>query len=181
MAKSITYRDQIEQLRADIAKLREQAEWLKNAPLCIAEAKARADVYVNGLAAVGISDRIGCFFSNDSTASDLMSLQKNVFSIGDGEGPVCGMVTIDIAPIIGSLLPDLLRARLHDLIDEHADLMDCGPPAEERRAELADVERKLFDAEHQEEKLIVEAESEGIDIARRRDADPAAVLGIFEE
>jgi len=180
MAKSSSYRDQIDRLRVDIEKLNTRAEWLRNAPLCIAEAKARADRYVDGLAAAGVTEKIGVFFSNDATPADLMSQRRNVFMIGDGKGPINGTVAIDIGETIASLFPELLRKRLHALIEEAAGLMDCGPPDVERRTELENVERQLFDAERREEALIVAAEQEGIDIARRRDVDPAAVLGIFE-
>lgn len=80
-------------------------------------------------------------------------------------------------PILTLLFPDLLRDRLVNLIAEHA---DGSIPLAQRPAERQRLEQDLFDAEVDEERLVIACEQAGLDVLRRVDCDPSVVLATFE-
>lgn len=87
-----------------------------------------------------------------------------------------------LAPVSGDMLPVLLALLGTDAVlaalDRHVAAQPEGLDASTRAARLAELRAALFDAELAEEAAIVAAEAEGLDVQRRADADPAAVLHV---
>ena len=82
---------------------------------------------------------------------------------------------VDLGPVLAHLLtPERLAAILAQHLERHAD----GPTAAERVAQVAQMDRDLFDLECAEEAHIEQLEATGLSISRRADADPRAVLGL---
>lgn len=73
-----------------------------------------------------------------------------------------------------------MRDRLAESIAEYLVDKPAGLPHAAREAKLATLEASLLKLERDEEKLIEHAGAAGIEIMRRVDADPRAVLDIIE-
>jgi hypothetical protein len=79
-----------------------------------------------------------------------------------------------IAAVMGDQLEAALVARLEPLYEGAGLVLG----ADERAARLAELDRKLWDLECDEEAAIRDAEARGLILPRRGDADPRAVLGL---
>ena len=76
--------------------------------------------------------------------------------------------------------PDLIKARMTEAIDAFLAATPPGLPREERFRQLVEIDSQLFQLECEEEALIEAGEANGMEILRRADCDPRAVLGIKE-
>lgn len=76
-----------------------------------------------------------------------------------------------VSAVICQPLRDLLAAKITDAYGKTS-----GVPASERNRRIADAEQELLTLECAEEAIIRRAEDQGIDVLRRSDADPRAVL-----
>lgn len=76
--------------------------------------------------------------------------------------------------IMASMFKDELKANLLAALDAHE--YEAGLPQSERPKRLRELREELFKLECSEEALIEDAEGRGIQIMRRVDADPVAVL-----
>jgi hypothetical protein len=74
--------------------------------------------------------------------------------------------------------PDALLTRLEAEIDAQCKPKEPAMSAAEQSKRAAELAEQLLELERQEETLIDAALAEGVDIMRRADADPAAVLGV---
>lgn len=84
-----------------------------------------------------------------------------------------------IALLIG-LNREAFRSQIAELIEAQYKGLDV-PSAEDRAAQLADLDAEIGDLERAEEGLIREAERAGLPVLRRDDADPDALLLADEE
>ncbi|WP_108682088.1 hypothetical protein [Methyloceanibacter sp. wino2] len=84
--------------------------------------------------------------------------------------------TRDPLSIVAAVAPDTLLESLERMIDEQ--VPDDGLPADERKAQVAELERLLLECERSEEALVIEARSRGMDVLRRPRADARAILGV---
>jgi hypothetical protein len=83
----------------------------------------------------------------------------------------------DVADMFAYYLPDAVTKRDEQWIDETPTRSDA-LSAEERERRSAELSSQIETLERSEESLIQQAASDGIEIARREDADPRAVLGV---
>ncbi len=81
---------------------------------------------------------------------------------------------VNLGPLLAFLFGDEIKQRLAAYV-ETLDL-PTGPTAEERPALIKKLDQEILQLEIEEERLICEAESAGIQIARHPDAEPAVVL-----
>jgi hypothetical protein len=78
---------------------------------------------------------------------------------------------------LSSLGPFIRSARIGAL-ERYLEARPPGLPKAERPARLAEIDARLLELEREEEAIIEAAEEAGLEIARRADADPRAILGI---
>jgi hypothetical protein len=158
--------------RADIAGLKIELTKNRSAPLPAAEANRIAAEQVERLAARA-SFNVGALIDKGA-ALDFPKLSPHLASHLFGNARV-GVV--DVEALLARLFrPQILRAIQED-IDELAEDEIALLPGEKRQR-LAFLEAKLLEGERLEEALIVAAEKVGLNMARRADADPRAVLGV---
>jgi hypothetical protein len=74
--------------------------------------------------------------------------------------------------------PDALLTRLEAEIDAQCEPKEPAMSAAEQSKRAAELAEQLLELERQEKTLIDAALAEGVDIMRRADADPRAVLGV---
>jgi hypothetical protein len=163
--------EKITRLRDEIDEVKVRLAWLNDAPLPLDEAKSNADALVEKLADCHGQGRITGLFYADG--------YRNLFELSGRARLEGGITAVDAGPVLAWLFPDLVRQRLHTMLEQEAQTLECGPPAAERKAQRAKQEKRLFELEIQEEQLIEQAESQGLEIYRRADVNPAAVIGIF--
>ena len=169
---------EVDRLREEIARVREEIVWIDKSPLPKDDWKARVESWVRAQAA-----------SDTRHANALRHLRSP--GRPDGERGDCGRlatrvhipagqaagvqpVELSIAPFMAWLYGDDLVRRLHALID--AEDYVPGPPLAERAIRRQALLKELHALECEEEAAIVAAEGEQVLIARRADADPAVVL-----
>jgi hypothetical protein len=85
------------------------------------------------------------------------------------------MSKTDVLNLLCFLLPEQVLAALQEMIGEQS---PNAMPAAERDKQVARITQRLFELELQEESLILKAHGDGLEVLRRGDADPRAVLGI---
>src|SRR5207248_1704079 len=84
---------------------------------------------------------------------------------------------VGVVPLFCWLLKDALLEKLDEEIDALAD-DESALTDEERGERLAALAAELLQAERREELLIVTAEAEGLQVMRRPQVDPRALLGL---
>lgn len=149
--------DVIAAVRNEIAALRERLEAVKRAPLPLPDMKQLAEEYVVRLmrqarpsvAVVGDSLRVG--FRGDMAAAE------------------------DVLALVAWAAPESLCRALEREIEKLPTRADA-LPADERIRRVAELEAQLIALERKEEILIERAQADGLDVLRRPDANPAAVL-----
>jgi hypothetical protein len=161
----------VESVRADIARIKEEIEWVERAPIPRAEAQTWISDQVDFLAAKG--DRVAMAVSHAVLPNgkkfrmlvDLLSDATNAIEMDPSKRCVS---------IMASMFKDELKANLMTALDAHE--YEAGLPQSERPKRLRELREKLLQLECGEEALIEDAEGRGIQIMRRADADPVAVL-----
>ena len=147
----------IAKIRAQIADLKANRRALSNAPVSLAEAEASIDAYVADAAERyhGVVDRL-------AQRGELHTLA----------------VSDEPEAFAAFMHGDQIKARLMAAVKPRlTDGMDAG----ERARQIAEIDTKILAAERDEEQTIQQAESEGLEITRRADADPRIVLGLETE
>ena len=81
----------------------------------------------------------------------------------------------DIVSLLCCFLPEQVFAALQSMIGDQS---PNALPASERDKQIARITQRLFELELQEESLILKAHEDGMDVIRRGDADPRAILGV---
>lgn len=160
---------EVEKIRAEIARVRDECEWLDSARVPRDELKAR------------VAERI-------RAASGKFGGDLALHQLADTQGSTAELLTVtvpphqgtvekvDLTPLLGWLMgTDALIGIVHAKVDA----MDYrpGPPLAERPARLAELRTELRALEEREEAMIMRAEGAGVPIPRRAEADPAVVLG----
>jgi hypothetical protein len=146
-------------VRTEIASLQQQLATVRRAPLPPAEQRRLVDAYVSELFGRGrptvavVGDRLRVSHRGDMVAAeDVLSLMTWV------------------AP---EQVQEALEGELRRL-PQRADAMT----ADERERRTAEIERQLLDLERREEALVLRAAGDGLEVLRRPDASPLAVLGV---
>lgn len=149
---------EVDRIRGEIARLKETREAVMGGQRSLAEAEAMLDEAL---------DRIAARFNPSATA--LLNPETTVADFVVGYG-----TTDTPTEMLVWLHRDALKARFMSAMKDAAE--PGAVTAEDRRERVAKIDAQLFDLEQQEERLIEEAEEAGIEITRRPDADPRAVL-----
>jgi hypothetical protein len=149
---------ELDNVRDQIKAARQHLEAIKRAPLPLADQKQLAEDYVVRLMQAAqptvnvVGDRLRVGYRGDMAAAE------------------------DVLALIAWATPDaLLRALERQLAA--APMRTDALPAKERQERVSQLTHSLLQLERREEALVSMAASEGIEILRRPDADPCAVLG----
>lgn len=179
--KKTTLHQGVDSVRDEIEMIREELGWLETSLVPRDELKARIT------AAVGVEQRLS------GSTGGLRSLARptfdkyNTFTFAslfeaearatymEGAGPVKMPAKVGLAPMLAWLFGDELTKNIHAKVD--ALEYTPGPPMAERPARRSQLLATLRQLEEKEEALICTGEAAGLMIARRKDADPAVVLG----
>ncbi len=154
----------IEQKRDAIAALKAKRTAATNAPRARAESVADLSAQCRAWQEAGSS----LYGYPVAMAAHGLSI-RDVFNIRP-KGDV-----VDLGPVLAFVLgADALVAALAP----HLERFEDGPPAADRAAQIAEIDRQLLELERAEEQLIEASEAAGMPIARRGDADVRAVLGV---
>ncbi len=169
--------DELADIRRQIEVLREQRGRVVGAPLSAEETRQR----IHGLldAERQDFDRRLAYGLSAAARPGARIADVDLFSIrcrGERD-PDAGSVVqrADLAGLFAWLMGDELKSRLDPVIDR---LADGGITEAERADRLKEIDNKARMLEVREEQVISEAESAGMTIARREDADPRVVLEV---
>lgn len=167
----------IQNLREQIQQLKEEIEWVANAPVTRQEWKERVASWVDGMAAKAEkadNSLLSLRSANPQTVNraDLLNIETSV--VQNAGASTVKSVEFSIAPPLTWLLGDAIKATLMTRV-EAVDYVP-GLPMAERPARLAQLKQDLRTLEEKEEALICEAEANRQPIYRRSDVDPAVVL-----
>jgi hypothetical protein len=155
----------IARFRREIERTKAVLRNVEIAPAPKSDLKLMAQRYVEKLAADGAP----------KVSADFGSLDVKF-----GHPQAFGFSRHDAAAMLAWLHPDAMLARLVEAIEALPDDPNA-MPADEKHQRLEDGRGGLLQLERSEEALILLAAVEGIEVARRPDADPRAVLGIAEK
>ncbi len=169
MNKPIDFRAVVDSLRTEITNVREQIETAAEACVPLSEALTRADEYIDTAACLAhANNATGAFEQQQYHQPALMEVygslnQRQVFEF---------VAWVD---------PEAVRSRLHAAIkaryEQRGDTGITGKELSERTVKLT---AQLFELECEEERAICNAETVGVWINRRTDADPRAILEAIE-
>jgi hypothetical protein len=147
-------------VRAEIARLRQHLAAVRTAPLPIEDQEQLAEAYVvRALAA----------------ARPTVAVVGDQMRVTFRDSVVAG--TDDVLALLCWCCPEQVWKALTRSIREQpvrADAMS----AEERTRRVTELEAQLSALEHREEALVLRAAGDGLEVLRRPDASPAAVLGV---
>ena len=140
-------------LRAQISKLAEDIEGLREGVRPESEALAAVDQHIQKMA-------------------ESVRIQPFAFAHTSGGGDPVSMYPEDSHRYACKFFPDVIRARLYDEVKAlyQSGLTVADDAAREK------MEAQLLDLEHQEEAFIRQAAAEGKSIPRRADANPVVLL-----
>jgi hypothetical protein len=155
MAQAIT------RVRDEITAAQSHLRAVQTAPLPKDEVKKLADAYVQQLGRPKVSVDSGVF--------------KATFLNPRADFTPC--TRDDVMAVLAWLSPDAMMRALEREIDALPDTQPAIPTAE-RDKRVAELMANLEQLERCEEALIDMAASEGVDVMRRAEASPAAVLGV---
>lgn len=171
---------QVERLRQDIERVREEIEWVEKAPLPKDDWKRKVSQWIQasaGDASIQSTALRGLRSGKPDggfVSENLLAAKSRTRAVS-GDAPLVLPVDVRMAPMLCWLLGDEMERRLHAMID--ADEYVPGLPLAERPARLMELREELRGLEAEEEAVITAAEDEHVFIGRRADADPAVVLG----
>ncbi len=175
LRKGETFVQVVDAIRADIAARVSEADALKTAPVSRAEALAAAEAYVARTIEAGAPDLRDIASRHDkpvawpNTPAEVVTFTK--------EGSINGRArTTDPIATFAWLNPTGFRERILAAVSEEfpEDALDAGAKAE-RLAQLAG---EIETLERIEERTIATAEANGVEILRRAEASPLAILEI---
>jgi hypothetical protein len=154
--------DVVAKIRADLTKAQTELMALLRSPLPTAELKQRNRQYVTELAKAAIPE---------------LMVERGGHEVRWPPGCLAnGPLAPASLPVFAWLFPDLLTAKLDELIDHN--VRGTGASANERPKKEAALRAKIRDLEIQEEALIEQSDVDDWQITRRAAADPMIVLGL---
>ncbi|HAX19133.1 MAG TPA: hypothetical protein DCY64_02475 [Hydrogenophaga sp.] len=176
---------QVDALRTDIDRVREELQWVNDSPLPKDDWKASVTRWFEGMSAAGGNQTTALRDLRKPKPSSGGGFVKDTFLAANstvhqkGAAPDVLPVNVRLAPMLCWLLGDQLEQRLHAMID--ADEYVPGPTLADRPKLQKALLGELRELETREEAIITAAEGESVFIGRRADADPAVVLGYDPE
>jgi hypothetical protein len=151
----------IETVRNDIKSVQQKMAAVKAAPLPQADQIGAAEAFVAKMA---------------STAKPRVAVMRDgQIRVSWRDSVISG--TDDVLSMLCWLQPEAVLSALRR--DIEAQPTPINPmPADERIARVAELEQSLFELEQREEALILRAHSDGLEVLRRPESSPLAVLGL---
>ena len=156
----------VDETRTSLADLKAQRQAIAIAMPPQAEAEAFVDRFVDEVAAKRPFEPSWLASPNAQTFGLMQTLLESDRQLGQ-------------APLFFMLMGDTIRAALKAEVAKFYQGKTPGLSAAERAAKLDQLDAEIFEREVEEEKLISEAEDAGLQVDRRPDADPVAVLGLL--
>lgn len=151
---------ELETVRERIHSLHAMEDEILNTPLATEESERKLSAYIEGRSqAVKLNMLVDIFHDRDSDAHDAFLIMERL-------SPLEFMIALFGADDVKSRMVAMLKAYAPKGCLTNADY----------HKRLEDVRSKLLDAEVEEERTIRALESVGVEVARRADADPQAVL-----
>lgn len=168
-AKALDLLAVLESKRAAIDDIKAELDWLVAAPVTPADLRARVKSHVDSLAASYIASAPTGTIAAPQSGIEAVRNFLNHGTIEAGYG----------RPLVSEMLAFAMGDALVERICAAVESMGiaCGPALHERRARIETLKQELFALEVEEERIIETAEENRVSVARRVDADPAAVLG----
>jgi hypothetical protein len=160
LKKGQTLSSALEAVRSEVQALRQHLAAVKVSPLPITDQEKLAESYVIQLL---------------NTARPTVAVVRDQLRITWRDSVIASID--DLIPVLAFVAPDALYAALVRSIKQQPVRADA-MPAEERMQRVAELETQLERLEQREESLILRAHGDGLDVLRRPDASPAAVLGV---
>jgi hypothetical protein len=158
-------RQAVQNVRQQITETRRERDALAVAPLTKAEA----------------ADRIQAWLDAEAKRARLDLVAGEFAAPGRGPGhpfrvPVRAgeQRSADLGPVLAALFSDQVKAAILDALPADADAI----PMADRPGHLAELDARVRELEAEEERLIEEAEAAGVEITRRPDASPEAILAV---
>jgi hypothetical protein len=175
VSKGETASDAIERRRRRIRELRADLEVVKAAPKPSAEVKKRMRAEISGLAARGTPDVFGMVEYGEQIRWPEVEPKKWAVIVKGEHVPMTPPAAFDALGAFVWLNEKAILAALEKEIDKAADDKSALTD-EERKSRSAEILRDILANEREEEVLILLASENGLEISRRLDADPRAVL-----
>jgi hypothetical protein len=177
----------LETIRAQIRECGDEISWLHTAPQPLEEALQNIDRFIRQKQQE--FDMMPFFNASADSAGnhpltaigDKPGIYPHVFVDGH---PVAASprVIVDEAHLWCTLQPGTVKVVLYEQAERFAETIQTGPPLAERPQLIEAAKQRLYALEVEEEKLISEAESAGLDgFFRRHDVNPEIVLNRDEE
>lgn len=166
MSKNTDLTKEIETIRAQIAQLKSELAALRVMPIHPDDLPQRVAKVVKTLAARVDENALGALLAASSPPGNQDDPLRLACFVSDQPGILHAWLD-----------PAGLTKKLTALARPHA---TGAVPLAERPQRQADLERRLFKLEVEEERLIVQAESAGVEIFRRHDLDPLVFFSIEE-
>ncbi|MFW5453525.1 hypothetical protein [Thioalkalivibrio sulfidiphilus] len=158
-------REAVEEVRRQIAETRREREALAVAPLTRGEVAARVDAWLDSEARRARLDLVAGDFSAPGRGPG------HPFRVPVRAGE---QRSADLGPVLAALFSDQVKAAILDALPADADAI----PMADRPGRLAELDARVRELEAEEERLIEEAEAAGVEITRRPDASPEAILAV---
>lgn len=169
----------VEEQRGRLAGLRDRRGAVEKAPRSVAEAVEQVKAHVARLRETGAPD-VKYLLRPGGGVSDIRWPETNSYHRKDGGGTARTRVP-DVPAILAWLYGKDLEAALVAEIEAAAGSQATETLTDAERARLlAELDAEILQAERIEESMIRAAAVEGLEILRRPDADPRAVLSVEE-
>lgn len=159
---------EVEEVRNRILEIQAELAEIRTAPLCDVEAEEKCRAVVSSHAARAGTNRILAHLIHAEASS----------RIGwptDASGSSIEPSAFDL---LCAFEPKRMQDALKKLVTTSTHLR--GPATSERLRRNEELNAALLEAEIEEESLIEAAEARGINVHRRRDANPAIILGVHQ-
>ncbi len=175
---SVEAQKKLNEIRNEIQKIDDEVHWLDSSPLPLSDAFENIDNFIEKKSN---NEGIKHFFYEHKLGGENFFGAKTVFGHASLRAHEHGMVTgsglTDISKIICSLFASTVQPALKQIATQAAKDIESGPPLNERPQLIADLLKKQFAFEVEEEQLICTAEELGLNgFYRRADCNPEIVL-----
>jgi len=166
-------------LRAEIERINDELHWLEHAPLVLEDAQAAIERFIGAHTQPTESVRQFFYPKGLNGPGPLeANVELNRYTTMRAGDTLITNGTASLADVLVPLFgPSTIQRMLFDMVTRIADSIESGPPLAERPALKADLEKRKYALEVEEEQLIYSAEELGMDgFYRRHDCNPEIVL-----
>lgn len=168
---------ELQSVRAEIDQINDEIHWLDNAPLPLEDAIVNIDRFIKKHSDSSGMER---FFHQRELAGlgvfdTRVEFERAVIDHTGEQRIIDGVASI--ADVLVPIFGETISRHLHDMARREAEHIESGPPLAERPQLKADLLKRRYALEVEEEALICAAEDLGMDgFYRRSDCNPEVVL-----